>query len=237
MLRNIIKRILNLYAKRSSHSLIKYYRKKGITIGSNCIFRSPWTTQIDIMRPSLISIGNNVDMNKNFTIMAHDFSHRVFLQLYNEFLSSSGSVTIGSNIYFGTNVTILKGISIGDNCIIGAGSIVTKSIPANSVATGVPCKVICSIEEYYKKRQKLWINEAIAYANAIREKEKREPTIEDFLPEFALYIDKRNINNYDLKPIKMRLNEKFDNWIENHEAIFNGFDDFLSYSLNNKQFE
>lgn len=52
-----------------------------------------------------------------------------------------------------------------------------------------------TIEEYYKKRQEQWIDEAIVYANAIRERENREPTISDFRPEFGLYIDKHNIEN------------------------------------------
>jgi serine acetyltransferase len=45
----------------------------------------------------------------------------------------------------------MGGVTIGDNCIIGAGSIVTKNIPSNSVAAGMPARVICSIDEYYHK--------------------------------------------------------------------------------------
>ena len=59
-------------------------------IGENCVFRSPSTTRVDTTRPCLISIGNNVDMNANFTIMSHDFTHHIFVDLYGEFLSSSG---------------------------------------------------------------------------------------------------------------------------------------------------
>ena len=109
MIKRIFKTIENLWVRRSSDSLIKYYRRKGITIGKNCVFRSTKNTKIDLMRPSLISIGDNVDMNNNFTIMAHDFGHKVFLPLYGEFLSSSRLVKIGSNVYFGTNVTVVRG--------------------------------------------------------------------------------------------------------------------------------
>ena len=101
-----LKKIYEKYSRRSSGAYISYLRSKGVSIGCNCVFRSPFTTQIDLMRPSLITIGNDVDMNKNFTIMSHDFSHKVFIPLYGEFLSSSGTVTIGSNIYFGTTVTV-----------------------------------------------------------------------------------------------------------------------------------
>lgn len=108
-MRRLLNKIQELWVRRSSESLIEYYRSRGIKIGKGCIFRSTKHTKIDLMRPALISIGDNVDMNDYFTIMAHDFGHRVFLPLFGEFLSSSGKVSIGNNVYFGTNVTILKG--------------------------------------------------------------------------------------------------------------------------------
>lgn len=214
-------------ARKSSKRLINYYNSLGVSIGKTSIFRYPSTVYIDYMRPSLVRIGEGVDMNRNFTIMAHDFGHKVFVPLFGEFLSSSGSVNIGNNIYIGANVTILKNVSIGDNCIIGAGSIVSKSIPANSVAAGIPCKVICSIEEYYEKRSRLWESEAILYAKSIRKYEKREPVISDFFPEFGLFIDKRNIEEIGEDNIKCRLKDKYDYWLNNHVSHFEGFEEFL----------
>lgn len=129
----------------------------GGEIGDNVLFRDPHTTRIDMTRPCLLSIGNNVDINVNFQILTHDWCTYVFRNLFHDFINSSGKVSIGNNVYIATNVTILKGVSIGDNCIIGAGSIVTKSIPSNSVAAGIPCRVICSIEDYYESvKSKLW---------------------------------------------------------------------------------
>ena len=88
-------------------------------------FRYPKHTKIDINRPYLIEFGDNVDVNDNFTIMTHDFGTYVFRNLYHDFVPSFGKVKIGNNIYFGRDVTILKGVTIGDNCIIGLGSVVT----------------------------------------------------------------------------------------------------------------
>lgn len=56
-------------------------------------------------------------------------------------------VTIGNDCWFGANVTVCPGVTIGDGCVIGAGSVVTKDIPANSFAAGVPCRVIRTITE------------------------------------------------------------------------------------------
>ncbi|MBE5773693.1 MAG: sugar O-acetyltransferase [Clostridiales bacterium] len=56
-------------------------------------------------------------------------------------------VVIGNDCWFGANVTICPGVTVGDNVVIGAGSVVTRDIPSNSFAAGVPCKVIREITE------------------------------------------------------------------------------------------
>ena len=56
-------------------------------------------------------------------------------------------VKIGNSCWFGANVTVCPGVTVGDNCVIGAGSVVTRDIPANSFAAGVPCRVIREITE------------------------------------------------------------------------------------------
>ena len=56
-------------------------------------------------------------------------------------------INIGSNVWLGANVTVLPGVTVGDNSIIGAGSVVTKDIPANVIAVGNPCKVVRQISE------------------------------------------------------------------------------------------
>ena len=56
-------------------------------------------------------------------------------------------VTVGKNVWIGSNSTICPGVTIGDNAVIGAGSVVTKDVPENMVAVGVPAKVIKSIFE------------------------------------------------------------------------------------------
>ena len=76
-------------------------------------------------------------------------------------------VHIGKNCWLGAGVIVLPGVTIGDNSVIGAGSVVTKDIPANVVAVGNPCKVLREInehdKEYYFKDRKidLWLIELI----------------------------------------------------------------------------
>ena len=56
-------------------------------------------------------------------------------------------VTIGDNVWLGSNVVVCPGVTIGDNAVIGAGSVVTKDVPENVIAAGVPCKVIREITD------------------------------------------------------------------------------------------
>ena len=63
-------------------------------------------------------------------------------------------IKIGNNVYIGNNVIILPGVTIGNNVVIGAGAVVSKNIPDNSVAVGIPARVIKTADEYFEKLQK-----------------------------------------------------------------------------------
>ncbi|MBR1837579.1 MAG: sugar O-acetyltransferase, partial [Kiritimatiellae bacterium] len=56
-------------------------------------------------------------------------------------------VTIGNDCWFGANVVVCPGVTIGDNCVVGAGSVVTRDLPRNSLAVGVPARVLREITE------------------------------------------------------------------------------------------
>ena len=62
-----------------------------------------------------------------------------------------GRIEIGDNVHIGSNATIMPGVKIGNNCIIGCDAVVTKDIPDNSIAVGVPARVIETIDEYINK--------------------------------------------------------------------------------------
>ncbi|MDD7273541.1 MAG: acyltransferase [Prevotella sp.] len=229
ILSKILYKLKKIYRISSNDRFINYLKAEGVTIGKNVLFREPRTTAIDLSRPCLISIGSNVDINTHFTIMTHDFCNYVFRNAFSDYINSSGRVNIGSNIYFGRDVTILKGASVGNNCIIGAGSIITKDIPDNSVAVGAPCKVICSLEEYYERRKKESFAEAIEYIKLFRKKHGRNPkTNMELREEWVYFIDANNINNYPEIPVKQRVGVGFDKWLKEHKAPFHSYEEFMN---------
>lgn len=68
-------------------------------------------------------------------------------------------VTVGNNVWFGANVTVLPGVTIGNDSVIGAGSVVTGDIPAGVFAAGNPCRVIRPLEDADKKKYPVWEDE------------------------------------------------------------------------------
>jgi len=88
-----------------------------------------------------ILIGKNSIFGTNLEIYDTDF-HDLDPSRRMQGMPKTGRVVIGENVFAGSNVKILKGVSIGDNTVIANGSVVTKNIPGNVIAGGFPCKVI-----------------------------------------------------------------------------------------------
>lgn len=213
----------------------QYLREKGVRVGENVNFRNPLNTLVDLTRPSLISIGDNVDINDHFSILTHDFGTYAIRGVYNEFINSSGKVTVGNNVVFGQNVTLLKGAQIGDNCIVGYGSVVTSIIPNNSVVVGSPARVFCSIEEYYQKRKRKQNREALEFGRSIITRFKRDPVIEDFTEEWCLFLTEDEFNNNATvrRYVTRRLNDSQIQQLFKAKKEYNGFEDFLRAIKNN----
>lgn len=105
--------------------------------------------------PYLITIGDNTTISFDCAFVTHDASTRVIRNLpgHNKETVIYAPINVGKNCFIGCRSVILPGVTIGDNCIIGAGSIVNRDIPSNTVAAGVPCKVICTLEAYINKHK------------------------------------------------------------------------------------
>jgi acetyltransferase-like isoleucine patch superfamily enzyme len=124
---------------------VRYARAVGVKCGQRCNFVHPYFGS----EPYLITIGDNVSVAKNVGFITHDGGVWVFRDRHPN-IDIFGTITIGSNVLIGYGAILMPGITIGDNCVIGAGSVVTRDIPSNSVAAGVPAKVIKSLAQYYE---------------------------------------------------------------------------------------
>ena len=90
-----------------------------------------------------ITIGKGTLIGSNVLITDHSHGDKEYdLTPSNRPLYSQGPVVIGKNVWIGENVGILPDVTIGDNCIICAGSVVTRSIPNNSIAAGNPARIV-----------------------------------------------------------------------------------------------
>lgn len=214
----------------SSESYTNYLRNKGVKIGAGCSFRNPRSINIDLTRPSLITIGDYVDFNMGFNLLTHDYVTSVFLRKYSTLISSTGAVSFGNNIFIGRNVIVLKDVAVGNNCVIAAGSVVTKSIPDDTIVGGNPAKPIASIEEYFEKRKTQQLREAVEHYQSIVNRYNREPTPSDFYYEFPLFTDRTNASGYPEIPIRKQLKEHYQNWLTSHESYFDSFDSFAEYA-------
>lgn len=104
-----------------------------------------------------IYVGDNTMFGPNVTVATA--AHPIFPELREKAFQFNVPVHIGKNCWLGAGVIILPGVNVGDNSVIGAGSIVTKDIPSNVVAAGNPCRVLREINEhdreYYFKNRKI----------------------------------------------------------------------------------
>jgi acetyltransferase-like isoleucine patch superfamily enzyme len=97
--------------------------------------------------PELLSFGDRVTIADGVRFLTHDGAVALFREEFPGLVLHQ-PIRIGSNVFIGSDTIILPGVTIGDNCIIGAGSVVTRDIPDGTVAAGNPARPIKTTEEY-----------------------------------------------------------------------------------------
>lgn len=165
----LLKKIYKYFFVRTFKQKRNFLIRKGTIIGENTRIIS----NVDAFgsEPYLISIGSNCLISSDVLFMTHDGGISVLSNLnYFDFKADKlAPIKIGNNVFVGARSTIMPGVTIGDNCIIGLGSIVTKDVPSNSVVCGIPARVIKNIDEYY-----VGIKKIIYPTGGMSVKEKRD---------------------------------------------------------------
>lgn len=150
------RRILCSSEKYATTYAIEIAKKKGVKVGENCrIYSTKFSSE-----PYLIDIGNHVTIAENVKFITHDGGMWVLRGLDEKYKNANvvGKIKISNNVFIGVNSIILPGVEIGENTIIAAGSVVTKSFRGNSVIGGVPAKIIKNLDEYIEENNKYIIN-------------------------------------------------------------------------------
>ena len=233
-IRNIIRKVLfpNTY---SSEAFLNFLSKKGVSVGSNCIIYSPNNTNIDIQRPEMLHIGNFCRITRGVTILCHDYSMSVARRKFHSFVGTAAETYIGDNVFIGMNATILMGTRIGNNCIVGAGAVVSGDFKDDSVIAGNPAKVICSIDGYYKKHLDRQYDSAKAYFFKLYENKKRIPTVEEMGNAFAWMYLPRNKEAVEKYNRFFRLGgESYEDVVDDFlcsKGMFESYDDFVKAVL------
>lgn len=184
MIRDAIKYIVHKYelikAGRSNESTISYLCKLGCKVGKGTRFVGgvPYLGT----EPFLIEIGEDCLLTDNLHFHTHDGSVKVLNSMgyFNgERMDKMGRIKIGNNCFIGSGTRIMGGVKIGNNCIIGAASVVTKDVPDGYVVAGIPAKIICSIDEFYKKT----LDKGMLFPTVSMSKEKKKEYLIKHVPE------------------------------------------------------
>lgn len=144
----------NMYMKFYS----KYLKKNGMKIWGSPRYISP-TVHFDGNDYSLISLGKDVVISKHVEFLTHDFSIARGLQAIDKKIVSDGKdeyflkpISVGDNCFIGLNSVIMPGTIIGNNVIIGTGTVVRGVIPDNKLVIGNPARIIGDVDEWANKK-------------------------------------------------------------------------------------
>lgn len=141
----MIKKLYSIY-KRLFWDCEKYARHIGVKIGKDCLI----STRNFSSEPYLIEIGDNVRIASDVKFFTHG-GLIPFRRIMNSNLDIFGKIKIGNNVHIGDSAFIMPGVTIGDNSIIAAGSVVTKSMPDGKIIAGNPARIVGETKDFLKR--------------------------------------------------------------------------------------
>lgn len=121
-----------------------------ITVGENFYTNHNCT----ILDGAPVTFGDNVFIGPNCVFSTA--GHALDAQQRSSGLEIARPITVGNNVWFGANVAVLPGVCIGDDTVVGAGSVVSRDLPSGVIAVGGPCRVLRPITPADREKYPLW---------------------------------------------------------------------------------
>lgn len=152
MNKRVLKSLIKFDTKNRNKWIQSLYKQEGMSIGENTHIFSLVGGE-----PYLIEIGSNCTISTEVSFITHDASVGAILGRENV-SDLCGKIRIGNNVFIGNKSILLYGVTLGNNTIVAAGSVVTKSFPGNVVIGGNPARIICSTDEFIAKSKGKCLN-------------------------------------------------------------------------------
>lgn len=144
MIKKILKKISLIYLSKIDH--VKFAKHVGVNMGKDIFIYGDPISMFG-SEPWCITLGNNVHITREVLFVTHDGGTLLYRNRIPD-LEITAPIVIGNDVYIGVRSIIMPGVKVGNNCIIAAGSVVTKDVPDNSVVGGIPAKFIKTSDDY-----------------------------------------------------------------------------------------
>ncbi len=228
---------LKIKCKFFSHWINPYTFNKlliaqGVDVGEHTMFFGMNSIIVDIQRPWMLKIGDYCKITQGCMILCHDYSRSVLRRKYRDIIGEAKHTVIGDNVFLGVNSIVLMGSNIGNNVIVGAGSVVSGRIPDNVVVAGNPAKVVRTLDEHYRIRLSKTLGEAKEYFKSFKKRYGRIPSVAEMGPFFSLFTSP-NVDNIRKFGIFTKMNGDNENeiirdWL-NSKPMFDSYENFINY--------